>query len=146
MYEEIGAVSEQTISQLRDILDGDLRWESHISDITNHQAVACLTEMKTVEGITDRWPIDTWDGLTLMRLPPGGKLYRHRDEGYGYHIPIETNWQCVCSTYENGLPLHQHLDVGKLYRVDRSIEHEAFNNGKSNRTHLIVLLRESDNE
>ncbi|MCZ6775263.1 MAG: aspartyl/asparaginyl beta-hydroxylase domain-containing protein [Ignavibacteria bacterium] len=140
MYEEIGQVSEATISQLRTILS-ESTWEEHISDVTDHQAAPCNVQVQAVDEIVVRWPVDTWHQLLLLRLKPGGKLYRHADEGYGFHIPVETNRRAVCSTYENDFAVDQNLQVGKIYRVDRSIEHEAFNNGRTDRTHLIVILK-----
>jgi len=143
MYQEIGQVSQVTISELRNMLD-ELKWEEHISDKTFHQAAICKEQVEDVNEIVARWPIDTWHQLLFMRLKPGGKLYRHADDGWGYHIPVESNVGAMSSTFKDSIEVKQHLEVGKIYSVDRSIEHESFNNGDTDRTHLIVILKEAD--
>ncbi len=145
MYKEIGQVTDETVSQLRGML-GKLKWEKHVSKVTLHEAAPCNKQAKKVDEIVACWPVDTWHQLLFLRLRPGGKLYRHHDsEGYGFHIPVETNEDCVSLTYENDIPEEQHLDLGKIYLVDRSIEHESFNRGDTDRTHLIVILKDSGN-
>lgn len=139
MYQEIGHISQDAVLQLRDILS-DAKWEEHISDVTSHQAAPCSEQLQAVDEIVDRWPINTWHQLLFLRLKPGGKLYRHADEGFGFHIPVETNKDAVSVSYENGISKEKHLEVGKIYHVDRSLEHESFNNGDTDRTHLIILL------
>ena len=74
MYTEIGQVSQVTIGELRDMLE-DMTWETHTSEVTNHQAAKCTEPMKLVGGICALWPADTWSSLTFLRLPPAGKLY-----------------------------------------------------------------------
>jgi len=143
MYSEIGQVSETTVSELRTILSR-ATWEEHISDVTCHQASICKKEVQDVDEIVERWPVNTWDQLLFLRLKSGGKLYRHADNGYGFHIPVETNDDVVSLSYENGCCKEYHLEVGKIYHTDRSIEHESFNKGDTDRTHLIVILKESE--
>ena len=140
MYTAIGQVTDKTVSELRLILN-TLTWEHHVSDKTDHQAAPCDKQVQAVDEIVARWPVSTWDRLSFFRLKPGGKLYRHADEGYGFHIPVETNRRAVCTTYENGFAADQNLELGKIYSVDRSIDHAAANYGKTDRTHLIVLLK-----
>jgi len=149
MYTPIGTVSQDTIAQLRSIvteLSWWKKWETHVSDITNHQAVPCTELIKTVDEIVDLWPIKSWDQLSFFRLVPGGNLYRHADTGFGFHIPIESNEHAESMTYPDGVKTVQNLKVGKVYHIDRSIEHESFNRGETDRTHLIVLLKERGNE
>ena len=141
MYTEIGKVSEATIAELKTILT-EISWEEHISEVTDHHAASCIDQVKSVAGIVEQWPVDTWAALTFLRLTPGGKLYRHHDDGFGYHVPVETNPAVVSLSFENGVRKAHHLEVGKIYSVDRSIEHESFNDGDTNRTHLIILLRD----
>lgn len=140
MYQKIGTVSNRTVCQLLDILI-DAKWEVHNSEDTSHQASVCVKQLESVDEIVARWPIDTWYQMMFMRLGPGCKLYRHHDEGWGFHIPIETNKDAVSLSYENGISKDQRLEVGEIYCVDRSIEHESINYGKTNRTHLIVILK-----
>ena len=143
MYEAIGEVTAATVSELKDFLS-DAKWEEHISDATHHHAANGTELVKSVDGITSIWPVTSWKALTFFRLVPGGKLYRHHDSGYGFHIPVETNNDCISMTYGNDVRKEQHLEVGTIYRIDRSLDHESFNNGETNRTHLIVMLKESE--
>ncbi len=149
MYTEVGTVSQSTISELRNILlemTWWKRWEHHVSEVTDHQAAPCDEPLIAVSEIADRWPVDTWRNLSFLRLKPEGKLYRHHDDGFGFLVPVETNEHCISLSYENGVRKEQHLEVGKIYSVDRSIEHESFNNGETDRTHLIVLIKEAHND
>ena len=146
MYQEIGQISDATIFALQEIVDEVPHWEHHVSDITDHQAAPCTEQCQAIEELRALWPVDSWDQLSFMRLGPAGKLYRHHDNGFGFHIPIETNGDCISLSYENGVTKEQHLEVGKLYHVDRSIAHESRNDGDTDRTHLIVLLKESNND
>ncbi len=145
MYKEIGKISKITIEDLKKCLK-DAPWEIHINDVTDHHAFGCMELVKGVKGIVDRWPIDTWEQIIFLRLPPGGKLYRHHDEGFGYHIPVETNKSCLSLSYVNGTKTEDRLELGTIYLTDRSVEHESFNNGKTDRTHLIVMLKEYSDE
>ncbi len=149
MYKESRRISKATIAELKKLLASkEWRWEQHINDVTNHRAVACMEEIKGIKCIVKIWPIDTWEQIVWMRLPAvSGKLYRHHDEGFGYTIPIETNNDCVSLSYRDDTKKEDHLEVGKVYFTDRSIEHESFNRGKTDRTHLLVMLKEyPDNE
>ncbi len=139
MYKYIGIISKTTVFQLKEIANKIERWEIHDDDMTKHHAAGCMDLVKNVKGIIDLWPIDKCKLMTFLRLPPGGKLYRHYDDGIGYTIPIETNEWCVCLSY-NGKQKESRLEVGKIYLTDRSIEHESYNKGKTNRTHLLVRL------
>lgn len=128
MYKEIGTVSEKVIAALRGLLKNAI-WETHESEVTSHQASPCELpdELKSLG-----------TRATFIRLRAGGKLYRHSDEGFGYMIPIETNDDCLSLSYRDGRR-EQHLEVGKVYHCDRTIEHESLNNGKTNRTHLVIV-------
>lgn len=127
MYKEIGTVPEKTIATLRGLLK-NVRWETHESDVTWHQAAPCE--------VPDELRSLGTQG-TFIRLPPGGNLYRHTDPGEGHMIPIETNDDCLSLSYRDG-KREQHLEVGKLYHCDRTVEHESLNNGETNRTHLVI--------
>lgn len=146
MYTKIGHVSDATIFALQEILADVPHWEEHLSAITDHQAAPCTEPAQSLNEIVARWPIDTWDQLSFLKLRPGGKLYRHADDGFGFHIPIETNDACISLSFENGVKKEHHLEVGKIYHANRSIEHESLNGGETDRTHLIVLLKEPNND
>jgi len=130
MYDKTGIISDAALAGLKNTLR-QAKWEIHESKITSHQAAPCTElpdEIKSLGG-----------QASFLRLKAGGKLYRHRDEGFGYNIPLETNDDCLSFSYKDGR-LEQHLEVGKIYHCDRSIEHESVNNGRTDRTHLIILL------
>jgi len=144
MYTEIGQVSAATVTELLALLE-DLRWEHHVSDVTNHEAAGCMEQLQAVEEIVRLWPVESWQQLLFLRLGPGGKLHRHADEGFGFHIPVESNSEVISVCYDDGVRNEYLLEVGKVYHVDRSIEHESFNDGDTNRTHLIIVLKEDNN-
>ncbi len=141
MYTAIGEVSKSTVTELRELLN-DTKWEHHVNESTDHQASACMDQLQDIDEITNRWPVDTWHQALFLRLGPSGRLYRHSDTGFGFHIPIETNDDVVSLAFENDAPKEYRLEVGKIYHTDRTIEHESFNRGTTNRTHLIMLLKE----
>jgi len=75
----------------------------------------------------------------LLKIPPRGNVHRHKDtqrEHKTYHLPLETNEFCVNYTYNPDT--EEHLEVGKLYEIDRLVEHESWNLGKTDRIHLIL--------
>ncbi len=149
MYTETDEISKAAVAELRGMLEG-LRWETHGEpgdEWTSHQAAAFTEQLQQVDEITDRWPIATWKAATVMRLRPGCKLYAHADEGWGVTIPVETNEAAVSFSYERSRPPYgirseHRLEVGKAYLADRSMRHEAFNDGATNRTYLVLMLKE----
>jgi hypothetical protein len=76
----------------------------------------------------------------LLRLPPGGRLHRHKDAGdvETYHVVLETNPQALNWWADETGEHSQHLQAGKLYRVNRLLEHWATNDGATPRTHLLL--------
>lgn len=75
-----------------------------------------------------------------LRLPPGGKLHRHRDAGdvVTFHWVIETNPQAVNWWVDmEGRECCEHLEPG-CYLADRTLEHWAVNDGATPRTHLLL--------
>ena len=50
MYEEIGQISNETVSELRATFDS-LKWEEHVSDKTLHEAAICKEQVKDVDEI-----------------------------------------------------------------------------------------------
>ena len=129
MYDLVGVLSEETLAELQGMLP-QAKWETHISEVTSHQAAPCEVP-RELKPLGER--------ASFLRLRAGDNLYRHHDTGFGYNIPIETNDQCLSLSYKDGR-LEQHLEVGKIYHCDRSIEHESLNNGKTNRTHLVIMI------
>lgn len=143
MYTEIGEISKQTVGELLSILP-NLKWEIHVSDETDHHAANGTQVCRSVQGLADLWPLETWVQLTFIRLPPHGKLHRHTDWGYGWMLPLETNDDVVSVSYRDGIRRDQHLEVGKVYHCDRTLSHESFNDGDTNRTHLVVVTEEAN--
>jgi len=75
----------------------------------------------------------------LVKLKPGGQVKPHVDEGLyascteRFHYVVETNTGAVYSV--DGVD--EHLPVGTLWWFDKTKEHWAFNNGQTDRIHLI---------
>lgn len=78
----------------------------------------------------------------LVRLPAGGgSIHRHTDCGDvdTLHFVLATNagarnfW-----IDEHGQEQSMHMEQGKVYRVDRTLEHWARNDGDTDRVHLLV--------
>lgn len=75
-----------------------------------------------------------------LRLPPGGRLHRHRDTGdvTTYHVVLETNPLAVNWWIDSeGRERSVHLEPG-CYLADRTVEHWAVNDGPTPRTHLLL--------
>jgi hypothetical protein len=130
MYKEAGIISDDALAELQTTLC-QVKWETHISKVTSHQAAPCPVLPDELKSLGE--------AATFIRLPPGGNLYRHHDDGEGHMIPIETNDDCLSLSYRDG-KREQHLEVGKIYHCDRTIDHESLNNGKTNRTHLVIAI------
>jgi hypothetical protein len=76
----------------------------------------------------------------FISIPAGGQLHRHVDAGdvISYHVVIQTNEQAENFWLEDGKEHVMHMEAGKMYRVDRTLEHWAVNGGDSDRVHLIL--------
>lgn len=78
----------------------------------------------------------------LVNLFPGISLDPHIDiywfhrESKRIHIPIVTNDDAIL-TFENR---PYHLDIGKVYEINNRIIHSGYNNGITDRVHLILDL------
>ena len=80
----------------------------------------------------------------LAKLPAGKRIYPHVDQGAAhstylmvvriFHISISTNddvWFKVGSNIQN-------IKVGECWEINNNILHQAWNDGDSDRIHLIV--------
>jgi hypothetical protein len=67
-------------------------------------------------------------------LTPHIDVYWFHRESRRIHIPIITNDQCFL-TFEDR---HYHLAVGSIYEINNRIVHSAFNNGLTDRVHVIL--------
>ncbi len=82
----------------------------------------------------------------IVNLVPDRSLTPHIDvywfhrESRRIHIPITTNDQCFL-TFEDR---QHHLSVGSMYEINNRIIHSAFNNGLTNRVHVILDIMDSN--
>ena len=78
------------------------------------------------------WDVDR---AFFLKIPPGGKVHKHVDKpSTRYIIPVTTNPKCVSWVAGEAY----HLEVGKVYHVDTTQEHESTNDGETDRVHLLV--------
>jgi hypothetical protein len=74
--------------------------------------------------------------VMLVGLLPSQQIALHADapiKGMRYHVPLQTNNDCWC--FSGGW---QHLEVGKVYRMDPTQPHGAVNWGSEIRLHLMI--------
>ena len=130
MYERIGDVPDIVLDELERVLK-TAKW----SDVIGSGA-----DFKTCEFHENLEIFPDYYRAFFLMIPAGGKVHRHRDTSRPqktYHIPITTNDQCKNNMYPGG---SFHLEVGGIYEVDRQIEHDSVNNGKTDRIHLLVEI------
>jgi hypothetical protein len=79
----------------------------------------------------------------FIKLPPGGFIPRHSDNGGRhegisvYHAVLKTNEDCISVSYVE--PVQKiHLPINTLWLFDTWPEHESFNNGNTDRVHLVI--------
>tara|TARA_R110002126_G_scaffold48119_3_gene134281 strand:+ start:438 stop:821 length:384 start_codon:yes stop_codon:yes gene_type:complete len=79
----------------------------------------------------------------LIKIPPGGWIKRHSDNGGRpagtrvFHTVISTNDQCLNISYVDETQ-KIHMPVGTVWEFDTLPEHESYNNGKTDRIHLVM--------
>lgn len=130
MYKKISTASNQTIEYLRSLM-GDAKWKNVIGPNDNFKT--WFHDVEIAE-------FPDYKRAFFLLIPQGGMIHRHTDTarpGKTYHIPVETNKKCVNIMYPGG---EFHLEIGNIYQVNRQIEHESFNHGKTNRIHLLVEI------
>lgn len=82
----------------------------------------------------------------IVNLTPGKSLSPHIDihwfhrESRRIHIPVVTNRDSFL-TFENR---KYHLEVGKVYEINNRIIHSGFNNGSTDRIHVILDMMPVD--
>lgn len=77
----------------------------------------------------------------FVRLRPGERIHRHRDadDVDTLHLVVQTNEQARNFWIDPELgEQSMHMEQGKVYRVDRSLEHWAENAGPTDRVHLLL--------
>jgi len=140
MYTEIGSVSAETLSALKALLP-QMKWQTFGRDeMFIQMSGGCVELAQEIPELSGRFT-EEWKQASFIKLRPGDHLLRHADTGYGYHIPIETSPEALSLSYVDGERIEHHLDVGKIYHTDRSIEHESFNAGSIDRTHFLLELK-----
>ena len=85
-------------------------------------------------------PPDGYKRAFFLKLPPGASIHRHTDAGdcESEHIVIKTNAKAL-NWWTDATGEHsQHMKAGVRYRVNRTLEHWATNDGKTDRIHLIL--------
>lgn len=103
-------------------------------------------ELEQLSELTDRWPVDIWQGHRFVKIDPGGYIHRHADgkEAYwsSYHLVLLTNDQAISSMYDDDGEHQFNLEVGGIYCIDRTCDHGSINNGGTERLHLLMEVRD----
>lgn len=83
-----------------------------------------------------------WGRIRFMRLMPKTGLTMHKDDGYRYHLVLETNPNSIFGECFDKSPIRSicyHIPAdGHWYRVNTAKEHFVFNGGWTPRIHLVA--------
>ena len=134
MYERVGHVSVETVKHLQKISKHAI-WKTVRDEEKDFRT--CYIEPDPE--LRQRWP--NIHSAFLLRIPPGGRVHKHIDVDHPwntYHVVVQTNDDCI--SYVEDKPFH--LKVGGIYSIDRGFEHHSANNGKTDRTHLLMEVYE----
>jgi len=82
--------------------------------------------------------------MRLIVLPPATIYRMHRDATKRAHLAITTNPDCRL-TWRDGNSFHVPAD-GSVYVTDTTIEHTAYNAGRSERVHLVMSMVETEGQ
>ena len=133
MYREIRSVLKPELQEYKEILK-DAKWEDHFHEDMHYQSANVTVPLT-------EFPDNR--GAFFVGLPAKiGVLHRHSDtHPNSYMIPIKTNKKRLSWWYPEGEDGESTcLKVGKVYSIDRTIEHEAFNTGRTSSIHLVVKM------
>jgi len=102
----------------------------------------CPSYMRSMlESLADNNGI-RWGRIRLMRLMPKTGLTMHRDDGYRYHLVIETNPNSIFGECFEKMPFRSicyHVPADShWYKVNTAKEHFVFNGGWTPRIHLVA--------
>lgn len=143
-YKLVNKVSKDTIKELKKILRKAV-WEDIIGPIQDYKTWHGLNDaLGDIQELTELWPLEKWKQTFFLKIPPGGNVNRHADQEKNctsYHVPVTTNNKCESVIY-NPDKQPYHLPVGGVYEINRTLEHESFNRGKTNRVHLIITIND----
>ncbi|NQZ83165.1 MAG: aspartyl/asparaginyl beta-hydroxylase domain-containing protein [Colwellia sp.] len=83
--------------------------------------------------------------IMLAKLPAGASIHPHIDNHASYyihkiHIPLLTNTETLFHVAEEKM----HMEVGKIIEVNNKKGHAVYNNGASDRIHLIFECYNQD--
>lgn len=115
------------------------RFEPHIAAMMNHVR-ACYSEtLRQQRTIATHGP-GYFVRAILTRLPPGGEIHPHVDEGYSLkrchriHVPVVSNSNVLFRVGE----LTFHMPVGEMWEINNRRIHAVKNGGAEARVHLIM--------
>lgn len=134
-YERVGSVDDVTIDLLADWLS-EAEWKHW-----NEAPRDYFTWHVTPEDVVEILPIFHEPMQQFfIRLAPGGQVHKHVDrrKGHTFHIPVYTNDRCECYHHTEYGTITNHLEVGGIYSVDRTVMHSSRNMGETDRVHLLV--------
>ena len=138
MYEHVGNVDTEVSTFLLDLAN-QAQWKYVVGDGRNYRTSYVTGK---IEHLLPQW--EKWHEGFFLMIPAAGRVHRHRDVLHlwkTYHIPVQTNPGCHSYAYSD--QCHDfHLEVGGIYRIDRSIEHASVNLGDTDRIHLLAEVYE----
>jgi hypothetical protein len=83
-------------------------------------------------------------GVMITRIPPGGRIEPHTDDGWHakyyntkLYVVLQSNPQCVNRVEEERVA----MAPGEVWYFDNTKEHEVVNDGPDDRITLIICLR-----
>jgi len=121
MYRDVAHITDSMLCDLKEALKGAAWKENKAKD--RHYFTYFVSDRRF-----------------FLKIPPGGKVHKHTDTPRPtetYHIPIQTNDRSVCYMFEPDKTAY-HLEVGKVYWVNRDIPHESINSGTTDRIHYLI--------
>lgn len=84
----------------------------------------------------------TWGRIRFMKLLPKQGLTMHKDNGFRYHLVLETNPNAIfaeCFTDKDYRSIGYHIPADAYwYKIDTSREHFVYNGGWKPRIHLVA--------
>lgn len=137
MYADVGPISEEVIASLRWFLE-DAKW----SPADNGEYMIWHPDQEKLGNILGRDLPKEYSSF-FLNIPAGGFVHIHRDNEKPYetyHIPVYTNEHCLCYSQVDQGTIHQHLPVGRQFRVKRTELHWSTNFGDTERIHLLLAL------
>lgn len=142
MYKKVGTVSHKEMMNYLDVLSR-AEWRESVAD-DRHYLQASVTE--PLLGFPD------YVGAFFVMLPAEvGMLHRHADNDLqrkvaieSFNVVITNNEDCISGWYETAILGEKLrwtiLEQGKVYLTDRTVDHQSWNYGESDRVHLIVEM------